>query len=70
MYISFQVRIVVQKLLRLVMLYIMRILKSVPIIMLFTAGFLRGGAYFDLFCFDGRYEKIMLTKAVAGMLDA
>ena len=52
------------------MLYIMRILKSVPIIMLFTAAFLRGGAYFDLFCFDGRYEKIMLTKAVAGMLDA
>ena len=38
--------------------------------MSFTAAFLRGGAYFDLFCFDGRYEKIMLTKAVAGMLDA
>ena len=52
------------------MLYIIRILKSVPIIMSFTAAFLLGGAYFDLFCFDHRYEKIMLTKAVAGMLDA
>ena len=38
--------------------------------MSFNAAFLRGGACLDLFCFDHRYEKIMLTKAVAGMLDA
>ena len=70
MYISFQVRIVVKKLLKLCYVIYNAYIKNLYLSSCHSQPFFCVVGHTSIFCFDLRYEKIMLIKAVAGMFDA